>query len=95
MVASKTVLDMNKPEKPERLQLSLRFDHRKELLELVKARAKELQIPLVDFVAAALEKALSEGLDPSARQLQDNDKITALESRIEGVEQRLGELSAA
>jgi hypothetical protein len=75
--------------KPERVQLSLRFDNRKELLDAVRSRAKELDIPLVDFVAAALEKALEEKLNPIS--LQSNDKIEALEARIEAVELRLEE----
>jgi RNA polymerase-binding transcription factor DksA len=85
--------------KPERIQLSLRFDHRKELLESVKARAKKLDVALVDFVAAALEKALEERLNPMASQRQDNDKIIALEARMEELERQLesglGKLSAA
>jgi hypothetical protein len=75
--------------KPERVQLSLRFDNRKELLDAVRSRAKELDIPLVDFVAAALKKALEEKLNPIS--LQSNDKIEALEARIEALELRLEE----
>ncbi|MBO3463020.1 hypothetical protein G7B40_041065 [Aetokthonos hydrillicola Thurmond2011] len=76
--------------KSERVQLSLRFDNRKELLDAVKARAKELNIPLVDFVALALEKAIEDGLTPLTSQLQVNGKIEALEARIVALEESLG-----
>jgi ABC-type amino acid transport substrate-binding protein len=77
----------------KRVQLSLRFDKYKDLLEAVNLRVKQLDCKLTDYVAIALQNALATNLAPGQTLTPQDSKTEALETKIEGLSDQLAKNS--
>jgi hypothetical protein len=76
--------------KQERVQLNLRLDGRKELLEAIKEAAEAADLSVNSWAIKAFESAL--GLSSSPRLAATPS--TALEDRLAALEERLAALEA-
>ncbi|MBA3922149.1 MAG: hypothetical protein H0X31_10800 [Nostocaceae cyanobacterium] len=76
----------------ERKQLNLRMDDQGELLEAVKARAKEERITVKEFVIAAIQNALQQPLTSQPTQTSQNDLQIELMEELHSRDERLDNL---
>ena len=86
----------------ERIQLNLRLDGHRELLDAVKAEAEAAGISVNSFVIRALQAAIGQtpATPATAMSTDDMEETLAplldkmLGERLAGIEERLGKLSA-
>jgi len=78
----------------DRIQLNLRFDGRRELLDAVKAAAAASNISINEFVMRSLRASLSrpELIHLQSASIAPLDAV--LENRLAAIEERLGKLRA-